>query len=114
MTIAIETTRIQDSDRYGLQRRLRVSFQHSQENYKCYLEALVAVEVGSLELLDPLLHNLLRQQRHRHLGKSQTLTLLRSRCEEQERRDGGRDSNLKPPLYAPETLNRGLLWAIRM
>ena len=32
-----------------------------------YLEALVAVEVGPLELLDPLLHDLLRQQRHRHL-----------------------------------------------
>ena len=32
-----------------------------------YLEALVAVEVGPLELLDPLLHDLLRQQRHHHL-----------------------------------------------
>ena len=36
-----------------------------------YLEALVAVEVGPLELLHPLLHDLLRQQRHRHLHEQE-------------------------------------------
>jgi hypothetical protein len=33
----------------------------------CYLEANVAVAMGPLEVLGPLLHDLRRQQRHRHL-----------------------------------------------
>jgi hypothetical protein len=42
-------------------------FPQQENGHSVYLEALVAVEVGPLELLDPLLHDLLRQQRHRHL-----------------------------------------------
>jgi hypothetical protein len=34
-----------------------------------YLEAYVAVVMRPLELLYPLLHDLLRQQRHRHLQR---------------------------------------------
>ena len=54
-------------------------FNIDKKKCECYLEALVAVEMGSLELLDPLLYNLLRQQGHCHLGKSQTLSLQQSR-----------------------------------
>jgi hypothetical protein len=33
----------------------------------CYLEENVAVSMGPLQVLGPLLHDLRRQQRHRHL-----------------------------------------------
>ena len=60
----------------GTQHRLEGSISEiNQKRLKAsHLEALVAVEVGPLELLDPLLHDLLRQQRHRHLCSSKHQT----------------------------------------
>ena len=69
-----------------------------------YLEALVAVEVGPLELLHPLLHDLLRQQRHRHLHEQEVPRAIKHQAAEAElpMRQGGAAA---PPTAggAPQT-----------
>lgn len=70
-------------------RRTRASRNKGQGDGRCfsYLEALVAVEVGPLELLDPLLHDLLRQQRHRHLCSPSPITDKQQQTRKREARN---------------------------
>ena len=68
------TTHTDPAAKNAAQARGSISEINEKRLNASHLEALVAVEVGPLELLDPLLHDLLRQQRHRHLCSSKHQT----------------------------------------